>query len=108
VGTSALEPGQVIHVPISHGEGRYVADKEALDDLEANGRVAFRYCDAEGAITPAANPNGSERNIAGIVNERGNVLGMMPHPERACEALMGGEDGLLIWRSVVEWAQVRV
>jgi phosphoribosylformylglycinamidine synthase I len=108
VGTSALEPGQVIHVPISHGEGRYVADKETLDDLEENGRVAFRYCTADGEVTPAANPNGSERNIAGIVNERGNVLGMMPHPERACEGLMGGEDGLLIWRSVVEWAQVRV
>jgi phosphoribosylformylglycinamidine synthase len=108
VGTAALEPGQVIHVPISHGEGRYVADKETLDALEASERVAFRYCTADGEVTPAANPNGSERNIAGIVNERGNVLGMMPHPERACEALMGGEDGLLIWRSVVEWAQVRV
>ena len=108
VGTAALEPGQVIHVPISHGEGRYFADDATLDDLEANERVAFRYCTAEGEVTPAANPNGSERNIAGIVNERGNVLGMMPHPERACEALMGGEDGLLIWRSVVEWAQVRV
>jgi len=108
VGTGALQPGQVIHVPISHGEGRYVADEATLDELEAKGRVAFRYCTADGEVTAAANPNGSERNIAGIVNERGNVLGMMPHPERACEALMGGEDGLLIWRSVVEWAQVRV
>jgi phosphoribosylformylglycinamidine synthase len=108
VGTSALEPGQVIHVPISHGDGRYVADAATLDELEAKNRIAFRYCTADGQVTPNANPNGSERNIAGIVNERGNVLGMMPHPERACEALMGGEDGLLIWRSVVEWAQVRV
>ncbi|HVP04953.1 MAG TPA: phosphoribosylformylglycinamidine synthase subunit PurQ [Dehalococcoidia bacterium] len=108
VGTGALQPGQVIHVPISHGEGRYVADEATLDELEAKGRVAFRYCTADGEVTAAANPNGSERNIAGIVNERGNVLGMMPHPERACEGLMGGEDGLLIWRSVVEWAQVRV
>ena len=107
-GTAALDPGQVIRVPISHGEGRYVADPAVLDELEAHNRVAFRYCTAEGEVTPAANPNGSERGIAGIVNDRGNVLGMMPHPERACEILMGGEDGLLIWRSVVEWARVSV
>ena len=69
--------------------------------------MAFRYCTSTGEVIAEANPNGSERNIAGIVNERGNVLGMMPHPERACEALMGGEDGLLIWKSVVEWAKVR-
>jgi phosphoribosylformylglycinamidine synthase len=105
--TAVCEPGQVLRVPISHGEGRYHADDKTLDELEASGRVAFRYCTAEGDITPEVNPNGSVRNIAGIVNERGNVLGMMPHPERACEALMGGEDGLLIWKSVVEWAKVR-
>ena len=105
--TSGLEPGQVISVPISHGDGRYFADPATLDELESTGRVAFRYCTPEGAVTPAVNPNGSERNIAGIVNERGNVLGMMPHPERACEALLGGEDGLLLWKSVVEWAKVR-
>jgi phosphoribosylformylglycinamidine synthase I len=105
--TAACEPGQVLRVPISHGDGRYFADAATLDELEAAGRVAFRYCTATGEVTAEANPNGSERNIAGIVNERGNVLGMMPHPERACEALMGGEDGLLIWKSVVEWAKVR-
>jgi phosphoribosylformylglycinamidine synthase len=105
--TAALEPGQVISVPISHGEGRYVADAATLDELESSGRVAFRYCNVTGIPTAEANPNGSERNIAGIVNERGNVLGMMPHPERACEPLLGGEDGLLIWKSVVEWAKVR-
>jgi phosphoribosylformylglycinamidine synthase len=105
--TAACEPGQVLRVPVSHGEGRYHADEATLDDLESSGRVAFRYCTADGEITPEANPNGSVRNIAGIVNERGNVLGMMPHPERACEALMGGEDGLLIWKSVLEWAKVR-
>jgi phosphoribosylformylglycinamidine synthase len=105
--TGALAPGQVIRVPISHGEGRYFADEATLDELETGGRVAFRYCDAKGEVTPEANPNGSARSIAGIVNERGNVLGMMPHPERACEALMGGEDGLLIWRSVLEWVTVR-
>ncbi len=105
--TAACQPGQVIRIPISHGEGRYHAGEATLDSLEAAGRVAFRYCTAEGEPAPAANPNGSVRNIAGIVNERGNVLGMMPHPERACEALLGGEDGLLIWRSVLEWAAVR-
>jgi phosphoribosylformylglycinamidine synthase I len=102
--TAACEPGQVLRIPISHGEGRYFADTATLDELEASGRVVFRYSMANGDVTPEANPNGSERNIAGIVNERGNVLGMMPHPERACEPLMGGEDGLLLWRSVVEWA----
>ena len=105
--TAACEPGQVLRVPISHGDGRYFADEATLNDLEASGRVAFRYCSPSGDVTAEANPNGSERNIAGIVNERGNVLGMMPHPERACEGLMGGEDGLLIWKSVVAWAKVR-
>ena len=105
--TAACEPGQVLRIPVSHGEGRYFADDATLDELERSGRVAFRYCTAEGEMAPEANPNGSVRNIAGIVNERGNVLGMMPHPERAVEALMGGEDGLPIWRSVLEWAAVR-
>ena len=104
--TGLLDPGQVISVPVSHGEGRYFADEATLDDLESSGRVAFRYCTEAGEVTSEANPNGSERSIAGIVNERGNVLGMMPHPERACEPLLGGEDGLLIWKSVVEWAKV--
>ncbi len=105
--TSLCQRGDVIRVPVSHGEGRYFADAETLDRLEAGNRVVFRYCDEVGDATPESNPNGSERNIAGIVNERGNVLGMMPHPERACEPLLGGEDGLLIWRSVAEWAAVR-
>jgi phosphoribosylformylglycinamidine synthase len=69
--------------------------------------VAFRYCDAGGEVTAEANPNGSVSSIAGIVNERGNVLGMMPHPERACEPLMGGEDGLALWLSVLDWAKVK-
>ncbi len=100
--TRLCRPRQVLRVPISHGEGRYYADEATLDELEANGRVAFRYCTPEGELTPEANPNGSLRNIAGIVNERGNVLGMMPHPERASEPLMGGSDGLVLWRSVIE------
>ncbi len=103
--TNACELNQVLRMPISHGEGRYFADQTTLDDLESSGRVVFRYCTPEGGVTPEANPNGSERSIAGIVNERGNVLGMMPHPERACEALMGGEDGRLILQSVIEWAK---
>lgn len=103
--TRACQPGQVLRVPISHGEGRYVADEETLAELESSGRVAFRYCSAEGEVTAGANPNGSANNIAGIVSERGNVLGMMPHPERACEPLMGSEDGLALWLSLMEWAK---
>ena len=106
--SAACQPGQVLAVPISHGEGRYYADVETLARLEAERRVVFRYCDAAGQATAAANPNGSANNIAGIINERGNVLGMMPHPERACEALLGGEDGLYIWRSILEEAGARV
>ena len=100
--TRLCDPGQVLRMPISHGEGRYYADEATLDDLETTGRVAFRYCTPDGEITEEANPNGSLRNIAGIVNPGGNVLGMMPHPERAGEPLMGGDDGLVLWRSVIE------
>jgi phosphoribosylformylglycinamidine synthase I len=103
--TAACQRGQVLSMPISHGDGRYYADPETLALLEAEGRIVFRYCSPEGEATPAANPNGSLGNIAGIVNQGGNVLGMMPHPERACEALLGGEDGLAIWRSLLEWAK---
>ena len=99
---SAYETGQVLEVPIAHGEGCYVADEEVLDRLEAEGRVAFRYCDAAGAVTTEANPNGSARNIAGILNDAGNVLGMMPHPERAVEPLLGTDHGAGIFRSVAE------
>jgi phosphoribosylformylglycinamidine synthase subunit PurQ / glutaminase len=99
--TNALRPGQVLRVPISHGEGRYYADDLTLARLADEDRVAFRYCTPEGEVTPEANPNGALDNIAGILNERRNVLGMMPHPERASESLMGGEDGLLIWRSML-------
>ena len=102
--TGECGAGQVLRIPISHGEGSYYADEATLDRLEGNGQVVFRYCTAEGLVTPEANPNGSLRNIAGIINERGNVLGMMPHPERASEALMGGEDGLFLWRSIIESA----
>jgi len=98
-----LAPGTVIRLPISHGEGRYYASPSALADLEATGRVVLRYADADGRVTPDANPNGSLNAIAGIVNERGNVLGMMPHPERAAEAEVGGTDGLYLFRSLAAW-----
>ncbi len=98
-----LEAGAVIRLPISHGEGRYYASPEVLDELERDQRVVLRYADVDGRVTPGANPNGSQRSIAGIVNERGNVLGMMPHPERAAEAEVGGTDGLLLFRSLAEW-----
>jgi len=99
--TGGLREGQVVRVPIAHGEGSYVADAATLDALERSGQVVFRYCDERGETTAGANPNGSERSIAGIVNERGNVLGMMPHPERCAEVELGGTDGLLLFRSVL-------
>jgi phosphoribosylformylglycinamidine synthase I len=100
--TAQCRRGQVLEIPISHGEGSYYADADALAMLEEHGRVVFRYTTPEGVVTPEANPNGSLNNIAGIINERGNVLGMMPHPERASERLMGSEDGLFIWRSILQ------
>ncbi len=99
--------GDVIHLPISHGEGRYVADAATLDELEAGGRVVLRYATDDGSVTDEANPNGSERSIAGIVNAAGNVLGLMPHPERASEAEVGGTDGLRLFRSLERWLHER-
>ena len=98
-----LADGETIRLPISHGEGRYHADEATLDDLERTGRVVLRYADETGAVTPDGNPNGSLRSIAGIVNSRGNVLGLMPHPERAAEAEVGGTDGLRILGSLEQW-----
>jgi len=100
--TAACAPGQVLRIPISHGEGNYYADAPTLARLNEEERVAFRYCTPAGTITSDANPNGSLQNIAGVLNERRSVLGMMPHPERAVEALTGGEDGRLLWRSLIE------
>lgn len=94
--------GQVLKVPISHGEGNYFAEPETLLELEEANRVAFRYSTDEGAVTLDSNPNGSVNNIAGIVNAEGNVLGMMPHPERCCETLMGGVDGTYIFESIID------
>ncbi len=98
--TSGYTAGQVLRVPIAHGEGCYFADEATLARVEGEGLVAFRYSTPDGTINAEANPNGAARNIAGIVNERGNVLGMMPHPERAVDALLGSTDGLGLFRSL--------
>ena len=98
-----LAAGEVIRLPISHGEGRYHADAATLDALEANGQVALRYALPDGTVAAEANPNGSLRGIAGITNQRGNVLGLMPHPERAAEPEIGGVDGLRLFRSLEMW-----
>jgi phosphoribosylformylglycinamidine synthase subunit PurQ / glutaminase len=94
--------GEVVRFPIAHKDGSYFADEATLDRLEGENRVAFRYCDASGAVTPDANPNGSRRNIAGIYNETGTVLGLMPHPERLADAALCGTDGAKMFVSLVE------
>ncbi|HEX6588366.1 MAG TPA: phosphoribosylformylglycinamidine synthase subunit PurQ [Longimicrobiales bacterium] len=98
--TSAYTKGEVLRIPIAHGEGNYVADAGTLEELEKRGQVVFRYCDADGNVTPESNPNGSTANIAGIVNEGRNVIGLMPHPERAVEAVLGGTDGIGLFDSL--------
>jgi phosphoribosylformylglycinamidine synthase subunit PurQ / glutaminase len=99
--TGELAKGEILRTPIAHGEGNYFADEATLDDLERNRQVIFRYCDAEGRLTSDANPNGSARSIAGICNRGRNVLGMMPHPERCSEGLLGNADGLGIFESIM-------
>jgi phosphoribosylformylglycinamidine synthase len=100
--TARATPGQVLEIPIKHGEGAYFATPDQLARLEANRQVLLRYCDAAGQVTDAANPNGSIANIAGVMNERGNVFGLMPHPEHAVEARIGGTDGLVLLGSLVD------
>jgi phosphoribosylformylglycinamidine synthase len=100
--TSQYHVGQVISIPVAHGDGRYTADGDTLARLEGEGHVVFRYVTADGEATDSANPNGSLRNIAGIVNAHGNVLGMMPHPERAMEPALGSTDGLPLFQSILE------
>ena len=99
--TNLYERGEVLRIPVAHGDGRFVATPDVLDQLEDEGRVIFRYADASGNLSADANPNGSERNIAGIINEGGNVLGMMPHPERACSPLLGSSDGVRLLESIL-------
>jgi phosphoribosylformylglycinamidine synthase I len=92
--------GQPLKIPIAHGEGRYYADAQTMADLEANDQIIYRYCDEKGQVTPAANPNGSLMNIAGICNKSRNVFGMMPHPERAVQGILGNDDGLTVFREL--------
>ena len=99
--TRATERGALLTMPIAHGDGRYTADEATLDRLDGEGRVVFRYADSAGNATPAANPNGSMRNIAGISNEGGTVVGLMPHPERALEPLLGSTDGRVLFQSLL-------
>jgi phosphoribosylformylglycinamidine synthase len=100
--TGGYEQGQVLSVPVAHHDGNYFADAATLDRLEQSGRVAFRYCEPDGAVTPTGNPNGSARNIAGIFNETKTVLGLMPHPENAIDTLLGSVDGRGLFRGLAE------
>jgi phosphoribosylformylglycinamidine synthase len=99
--TTRAAKGQVLRLPIAHGEGNYYAEPEVISALETSGRVIFRYCDSQGQVTESANPNGAVNAIAGICSEKRNVVGLMPHPERACEPVLGSADGLILFESVV-------
>ena len=103
--TAHLQKGKALKIPIAHGEGRYYADTETLASLRQNGQILFRYCDADGNISETFNPNGSVENIAGICNEKKNVYGMMPHPERAADDELGNTDGVLIFQSILKSIQ---
>ncbi|MGB3694131.1 MAG: phosphoribosylformylglycinamidine synthase subunit PurQ [Spirulinaceae cyanobacterium] len=100
--TQAYSSGQIINLPIAHGEGRYYADADTLKAIEDRGQVIFRYCNRDGEINQTSNPNGSVNNIAGISNEQGNILGMMPHPERASDPLLGSTEGRSLFTSLLE------
>ena len=99
--TSACRPGQVLRIPIAHGEGNYFAEPDVVARLDANRQIVFRYTDPDGHVTQATNPNGSAAAIAGLCNEARNIVGLMPHPERACEPALGSSDGLVLFESVV-------
>jgi phosphoribosylformylglycinamidine synthase I len=100
--TSACKKGDVLEVPVAHGEGNYIVDEDTLKRLEGENQILFRYCDRRGAITDEANPNGSMANIAGLVNERGNVVGLMPHPERCSDEVLGHTDGRKFFQSIID------
>ncbi len=99
--TSKFRQGEIIRIPIAHGDGNYFASAETLDELESSGRVVLRYVDAQGNVTAAANPNGAQRNIAGICDPTGRILGLMPHPERLFEPALGGTDGRKVFESML-------
>lgn len=101
--TQQMKKGQLLRIPIAHGEGNYFANPLDIIKLNEYSQVVFRYCDEKGEITPESNPNGSSDNIAGLCNSQGNVLGLMPHPERCCEQIVGGEDGRAIFESLISW-----
>ncbi len=103
--TAEYPTGRAIRMPVAHKDGNYFADEDTLDRLEGDGRIAFRYCSEDGEITEEANPNGSRRNIAGLYDESGRVLGLMPHPERAADPLLGGTHGRLLFESLVNHLQ---
>ncbi|HCJ67663.1 MAG TPA: phosphoribosylformylglycinamidine synthase I [Elusimicrobia bacterium] len=105
--TNLYAKKQVLKIPIAHNEGNYYLDKNSLEELKRNQQVVFRYCSASGEINEKYNPNGAIDNIAGIINKQGNVLGMMPHPERSAEKALGSEDGLFIFKSIVKFTQKR-
>lgn len=99
--TNGIQEKPVLKIPIAHGEGNYFADENTLNELEENNQIVFRYCNKQGNIEMSANPNGSIMNIAGIINKKGNVLGMMPHPERSSDSVLGKTDGSLIFSAIV-------
>jgi len=99
--TNKCIPGHLLRLPIAHGEGCYTADEKTLKELQEHHQILFRYCDNQDKLTTAANPNGSLANIAGICNRQRNIVGLMPHPERACEALLGGTDGRFVFESML-------
>ncbi|MBO8137168.1 MAG: phosphoribosylformylglycinamidine synthase subunit PurQ [Desulfotomaculum sp.] len=106
--TALCHPGEVLKIPVAHGEGNYYCDEKTLKELKQNNQIVFRYCDEMGKVTGEANPNGSINNIAGICNRHGNVLGMMPHPERCAEEILGSSDGAVLFKSILASWQRRV
>lgn len=104
--TAAINPDRVLKIPIAHGDGRYYADDATLEALQKNDQILFKYCDENGNVTEEANPNGSLQNIAGICNRNRNVFGMMPHPERAAEEILGNTDGRILFESLLQTARV--
>jgi phosphoribosylformylglycinamidine synthase I len=106
--TSLFTTGESVSFPVAHGDGNYFTDPETLERLNARGQIVFRYANEQGEVTPEANPNGSLENVAGVINEEGNVLGMMPHPERASDPVLGMTDGQRLFRSMIEWCIINV
>ena len=104
--TKNITDKEILQIPISHGQGNYFADESVINELETQDRIIFRYCSPEGVVDENSNPNGSINNIAGIINQNGNVLGMMPHPERCCDPILGNTDGKLLFESVMQFSKI--